>query len=60
MGSDYSDINNDGYNDLMVSDMLAEDHKRNKENMASMSTSNFWEMIQMGYHYQIYVQYAST
>ena len=52
MGSDYSDINNDGLPDLFTVDMLAEDHQRGKENMATMSTSNFWKMVDVGYHHQ--------
>ena len=52
MGSDYADINNDLLPDLMVLDMLAEDHKRGKENMASMSTENFRTMVNVGYHHQ--------
>lgn len=51
MGSDYADINNDFLPDLAVLDMLAEDHRRGKENMASMNTQGFWEMVESGYHY---------
>ena len=51
MGSDYADINNDFLPDLIVLDMLAEDHKRGKENMASMNTAGFWKMVESGYHY---------
>ncbi len=52
MGSDYADINNDLLPDLLVLDMLAEDHSRSKENMASMSTENFNAMVNVGYHHQ--------
>lgn len=52
MGSDYADINNDLKPDLLVLDMLAEDHSRGKENMATMSTSNFNSMVKIGYHRQ--------
>lgn len=52
MGSDFADINNDMKPDLMVLDMLAEDHSRGKENMATMSTQNFNSMVQVGYHRQ--------
>jgi hypothetical protein len=51
MGSDYADINNDLLPDLLVLDMLAEDHRRGKENMASMNTEGFWNMVESGYHY---------
>ena len=51
MGSDYADINNDLYPDLMVLDMSAEDHARGKQNMPSMNTSGFWYIVDVGYHY---------
>tara|TARA_R110001583_G_scaffold103190_3_gene250340 strand:- start:729 stop:4037 length:3309 start_codon:yes stop_codon:yes gene_type:complete len=52
MGSDFADINNDLKPDLIVLDMMAEDHIRGKENMATMSTESFWTMVNAGYHYQ--------
>lgn len=52
MGSDFADINNDLKPDLIILDMLADDHKRSKENMASMSTENFNYLVSMGYHHQ--------
>ncbi|MEQ3676717.1 MAG: VCBS repeat-containing protein [Dokdonia sp.] len=51
MGSDYADLNNDGYPDLITVDMLAENYARSKENMASMSTENFMKIVQVGYHH---------
>jgi hypothetical protein len=51
MGSDYADLNNDLYPDLVTVDMLSENYVRSKENMASMSTSNFMEMVRIGYHH---------
>lgn len=52
MGSDFADINNDLYPDLLVLDMTPEDHIRSKENMATMSTENFNTIVEMGHHYQ--------
>lgn len=52
MGSDYVDINNDLKPDLVVLDMLAEDHIRSKQNMATMSTTNFNLLVDRGYHHQ--------
>ncbi len=51
MGSDYADLNNDLYPDLITVDMLSENYVRSKENMASMSTENFQEMVRIGYHH---------
>ncbi|WP_298530946.1 VCBS repeat-containing protein [uncultured Algibacter sp.] len=52
MGSDYADINNDLNPDLIVLDMMAEDHIRSKENMATMSSENFNLIVKSGYHHQ--------
>ncbi|MBW2939125.1 VCBS repeat-containing protein [Aureisphaera sp. CAU 1614] len=51
MGSDYADLNNDLLPDLITVDMLAENYARSKENMASMSTSNFMTLVEIGYHH---------
>lgn len=51
MGSDYADLNNDLYPDLITLDMAAENYARSKQNMASMSTSNFMSMVKVGYHH---------
>uniref|UniRef100_UPI0018E1F8CD FG-GAP repeat domain-containing protein n=1 Tax=Confluentibacter lentus TaxID=1699412 RepID=UPI0018E1F8CD len=51
MGSDYADINNDFLPDLLVLDMSAEDHRRGKQNMPSMDTNGFWNMVNSGFHY---------
>ena len=52
MGSDFADINNDLQPDLIVLDMLAEDHIRGKNNMAAMNTNSFNMMVNSGYHHQ--------
>lgn len=52
MGSDFADINNDGYNDLIVLEMSPEDHVRSKKNMPSMSSKDFNMLVKTGYHNQ--------
>ena len=51
MGSDFADINNDFLPDLVVLDMSAEDHQRGKQNMATMNTEGFWQIVDAGYNY---------
>ncbi|WP_228851432.1 VCBS repeat-containing protein [Aegicerativicinus sediminis] len=51
MGSDVADINNDFLPDLLVLEMSAEDHKRGKQNMATMNTEGFWWIVDAGFHY---------
>lgn len=52
MGADIADFNNDGYPDIFVVDMAANDHFRDKTLMASMDTEGFWTYInEFGYQY---------
>ena len=55
MGCDIADYNNDGLPDIMVLDMTADDHKRNKTNMGSMSPERFWANVRGGYFFQYMV-----
>ncbi|MEM7297960.1 MAG: CRTAC1 family protein [Bacteroidota bacterium] len=52
MGVDAADYDNDGSMDLMVVDMVPEDHKRLKTNMGGMDPSQFWEIVNKGWHHQ--------
>ncbi len=52
MGSDMADFNNDGWLDIMVMDMVAEDNYRIKTNMSGMSTERFYKAVDDGFHYQ--------
>jgi len=52
MGSDYADINNDGLPDLFVVDMAYADHARSKRMMSPMNIKKFYNMVELGYHYQ--------
>ena len=52
MGVDAADINNDGWQDLMTLDMVAEDNFRIKANMSGMNPKSFWKVVENGGHYQ--------
>lgn len=52
MGTDVADINNDGLEDIYVSEMLPEDYKRSKVSMPSMDVEGFHEMVSQGLHKQ--------
>ena len=52
MGSDVGDINNDGWLDFVVVDMVAEDNYRLKANMSGMQPEKFWSLVNAGGHYQ--------
>jgi len=51
MGVDIADLNNDGLEDVFVTEMLPEDYKRSKTNMASMNPLGFYNMVNNGFHY---------
>lgn len=52
MGSDIADYDNDGHLDIVVVDMMAEDHKRIKTHMGAMKPHEFWRQVNEGKHYQ--------
>lgn len=53
MGADVADINNDGWSDLAVVDMAANDHIRSKTLMQPMNSQNFRTYVEyLGYQYQ--------
>ncbi|MEE9437781.1 MAG: VCBS repeat-containing protein [Saprospiraceae bacterium] len=52
MGVDICDIDNDGFMDIFVADMVAEDNYRNKTNMSSMAVDKFWNLTKNGGHFQ--------
>jgi hypothetical protein len=52
MGNDIADINNDGFVDIMVADMLPEDNKRLKSMMMPYTYDKFKIALQMGYEPQ--------
>ena len=52
MGSDVGDINNDGYPDLFVTEMLPEENDRYKTKATFDSWSEYKEKLDKGYHRQ--------
>ena len=52
MGNDIADYNNDGWLDIFVADMVAEDNYRNKTMMRGMDRSKFHYAVEDGFHYQ--------
>jgi enediyne biosynthesis protein E4 len=52
MGADVADINNDGWPDLFVADMVAQDNKRIKTNMSGMDLPKFYGLVGRGNQYQ--------
>jgi len=52
MGNDVGDINNDGLDDIVVMDMLPEDHFRRKLMFGATQYNKFYYAVNHGYTYQ--------
>jgi enediyne biosynthesis protein E4 len=52
MGVDAGDFNNDGWLDLFTVEMMAEDNKRQKTNMAPMNPQEFEKTVDAGFGHQ--------
>ncbi|MFT4801003.1 MAG: hypothetical protein ACI93N_000768 [Flavobacteriaceae bacterium] len=52
MGSEVTDINNDGDLDIYVTDMTPSDHIKSKVFMASMDSEKFNALVKYGFHHQ--------
>lgn len=52
MGSDIADINNDGFEDILVMEMLPENYKRSKVSMPRMDVEGFWAIADSGFQKQ--------
>ncbi|MEO8171513.1 MAG: CRTAC1 family protein [Sediminibacterium sp.] len=52
MGSDIADINNDGFEDILVMEMLPENYKRSKVSMPRMDVQGFWAIVDSGFQRQ--------
>ena len=52
MGADAADINNDGWLDIIIVDMVAEDNYRIKANMGGMEPEAFWNIVNSNGHRQ--------
>ena len=53
MGSDMADLNNDGLEDLVTLDMLAEEQQRRKELESNMRPDRYGTLVRMGYSHQM-------
>jgi hypothetical protein len=52
MGADIADINNDGFEDILVMEMLPENYKRSKVSMPRMDVEGFWAIVDSGFQKQ--------
>jgi hypothetical protein len=52
MGNDISDFNNDGWLDFITVDMMSEHNYDIKTSMSGMNPERFYELTDMGLHYQ--------
>ncbi|MDN5204198.1 VCBS repeat-containing protein [Fulvivirgaceae bacterium BMA10] len=52
MGVDIADYNNDGLQDIVSVDMVAEDNYRIKASMSGMAPERFWKAVEYGFHHQ--------
>jgi len=52
MGTDIADVNNDGREDIMVTEMLPDDYKRSRVSMPSMDVEGFYSIVNAGMHKQ--------
>lgn len=52
MGADIADLNNDGFEDILVMEMLPENYKRSKVSMPRMDVEGFWAIVDSGFHKQ--------